>query len=461
MSNFSFRNNDRNSDKVSGINSATPAPPKDISDCISSWVAYLQMLSGLCNAGSRLSHSLTGLLQDTIPNNRMMMMQCQTMWEELVKASTVASSNIKSQILSTLQEYSLMNDAESDIQRTSQIIYSSLVSFINLQYQLSAACCEYLGPIAGCNCDLSQKHEPDCSVGMIQQCFQRLFPYPSFNSIHKGVKSPSHLSILQVAQRRWSEAAAQEVAGSGDTDGSLRRWSMPWETSKLTEHSSGWPGRLHSKPKLTVPIYNSQERSRSVTPESVWHSSMTSQEELQEVIKLLSCPVPSVQTSLYQPNPKSQVPGVTLTGCSLDVFSHEPWSESTTPGSRRGSHSPHRGSWTVPESISHTWSESMSGTESNYELNPATFASRKSSSSTDSSSSHSLHSRSTTGSLSGASGSSESGGMDGRPQLYSMWSGADLPFIKLPDANETIKESSSEPQVGPENRNTLYLPKSH
>ena len=57
------------------------------------------------------------------------------------------------------------------------------------------------------------------------------------------------------------------------------------------------------------------------------------------------------------------------------------------------------------------WSESMSGTESNYELNPATLASRKSSSSTDSSSSHSLHSRSTTGSLSGASGSSESGGM--------------------------------------------------
>lgn len=80
---------------------------------------------------------------------------------------------------------------------------------------------------------------------------------------------------------------------------------------------------------------------------------MASQEELQEVIKLLSCPVPSIQTSLYQPNPKTHLPGVTLTGCTLDVFSHEPWSESTTPGSRRGSNSPHRGSWAVPESISH------------------------------------------------------------------------------------------------------------
>lgn len=56
------------------------------------------------------------------------------------------------------------------------------------------------------------------------------------------------------------------------------------------------------------------------------------------------------------------------------------------------------------------WTDTVSHTDSSYELNPGTLASRKSSSSTDSSSSHSLHSRSTTGSLSGASGSSESAG---------------------------------------------------
>lgn len=80
------------------------------------------MLSGLCNAGSRLSHSLTSLLQDSMPNNKMlMMMQCQAMWEELVKASTVASSNIKSQMLSALQEYSLLNEFETDVQNASQV----------------------------------------------------------------------------------------------------------------------------------------------------------------------------------------------------------------------------------------------------------------------------------------------------------------------------------------------------
>lgn len=143
----------------------TSPSSKDISDCISSWLAYLQvrcccvmngnwqcivhyweksstfqMLCGLCNAGSRLSHSLTSLLQDTMPNNRMMMMQCQTMWEELVKASTVASSSIKSQVLTALQEYSLVNDSETDVQRTSQVQKSRNYHYKNI----SELCTNYL-----------------------------------------------------------------------------------------------------------------------------------------------------------------------------------------------------------------------------------------------------------------------------------------------------------------------------
>lgn len=79
------------------------------------------MLSGLCSAGSRLSHSLTNLMQDTTPSNRIIMTHCQAMWEELVKASTVASSNIKSQMLTALQEYSLLNESETDSFHTSQV----------------------------------------------------------------------------------------------------------------------------------------------------------------------------------------------------------------------------------------------------------------------------------------------------------------------------------------------------
>lgn len=161
------------------------------------------MLNGLCSAGSRLSHCLAGLIQDTSPNNRMIVTQCQAMWEELVKASTVASSNIKSQVLTALQELSMgssTNDSETDAQRSSQVVCSSLVTFINLQYQLCAACCECLGPIAGCNCpvtaDAPHKHDIDCSFGMVQQCFQRLFPSPVPSSSYRGARSPSQFPFL-------------------------------------------------------------------------------------------------------------------------------------------------------------------------------------------------------------------------------------------------------------------------
>jgi len=78
------------------------------------WVYFkFQMLSGLCNAGSRLSHCLCVLSQE----NHLMAAHCQAMWEELVRASTVASSNIKSNVLTALQELSL-NDVDSEKTRS-------------------------------------------------------------------------------------------------------------------------------------------------------------------------------------------------------------------------------------------------------------------------------------------------------------------------------------------------------
>lgn len=68
-------------------------------------------------------------------------------------------------------------------------------------------------------------------------------------------------------QRRWSEAAAQDVTNTQDTDGTMRRWSMPWENSKVSDQQAAWPGsRLMPKNKLTVPGTASQDRSRSTTP---------------------------------------------------------------------------------------------------------------------------------------------------------------------------------------------------
>lgn len=70
---------------------------------------------------------------------------------------------------------------------------------------------------------------------------------------------------------------------SGDsTDNIVRRWSMPWDCRHVIE----WP-RQESRTRLRIPHH---DRSRSMTPDSVWKTStMTSQDGLREAIQLLSC----------------------------------------------------------------------------------------------------------------------------------------------------------------------------
>lgn len=65
-------------------------------------------------------------------------------------------------------------------------------------------------------------------------------------------------------------------------ESTMRRWSMPWDCKHVIE----WP-RQDARSRLRVP---QQDRSRSITPDSMWQTSaMTSQDGLQEAIQLLSC----------------------------------------------------------------------------------------------------------------------------------------------------------------------------
>lgn len=451
-------------EKSSSITSI-PASPKEISECLSGWLTYLQMLTGLCGAGSRLSHCLGTLVQDTSSPCHAVATQCQATWEELVKATTNVSTVVKAQVIPSLQEMNTAIETDADTQKvhehTQEVICGSLMTFINLHYQFCAACCDFLGAMANSNCcqmneTTPTRHNLECIVGIVQQCFSQLYtptPPPPPPGTHRLVRSPLHfpLCTLQGPQRRWSEAAAGEVSGETN-NGTMRRWSMPWESSRLADHHSAWHGRLNPPSKLTVPPTSSQDRSRSTTPDSVWHSSLASQEELQEVIQLLSCrPGVSHSTQLYHPS--QHLPGVTLTSCTYDGPSPDcgGWGDSIQSDerggscgpSRRGSSSPqslatqqhlHRASWHAPDTHTHMWGEheGHAGGERSFDLYPppldaGTLASRKSSSSTDSSSSHSLHSRSTTGS---------EGGAEVRAHLYSMWSGSDLTFMKLPESSE-------------------------
>lgn len=93
------------------------------------------------------------------------------------------------------------------------------------------------------------------------------------------VSASCSVSCIKV-QRRWSETAAAEMSGES-VESTMRRWSMPWDCKHVIE----WP-RQDARSRLRVP---QQDRSRSTTPDSVWKTSMASQDGLQEAIQLLSC----------------------------------------------------------------------------------------------------------------------------------------------------------------------------
>lgn len=86
-------------------------------------------------------------------------------------------------------------------------------------------------------------------------------PFPGSG---RGSRSPLNFPLFPLSgQRRWSEAAAAEMIGES-SDGTMRRWSMPWDSGKPGQN---WSAKLLPVSKLAVPIATtSQERSRSTTP---------------------------------------------------------------------------------------------------------------------------------------------------------------------------------------------------
>ncbi|TGZ32792.1 uncharacterized protein [Temnothorax longispinosus] len=429
----------------------------EINECLGNWLTYLQTLNGLCTAGTKLAQSLQALLSahDTVAQCRLTG-QCLAGWEELARATHVASSTVKNHVITALRDHeSRDNDGDKH-----DILRENLLTFINLQYQFCIACCECLGGMAECSC--SQSGSGDCDIAALQQCFERLYSSPvlpiSSSSTQQSVQNcrrsplPYSLFPLQV-QRRWSETAAAEMSGES-AESTMRRWSMPWDCKHVIE----WP-RQDARSRLRVP---QQDRSRSTTPDSMWKTSMASQDGLQEAIQLLSCKPgvrPSNQLSAYT---SQHIPGVTLTTCNFDSnYDSAIWSGSRRIGSPRcwpqdssdhsdqsghrdsdhSVHSEHRDSEQSGASGSHGDSKDSIHSHSDhretetdrkrfFEGTTDTLPSRKSSSSTDSC--VSAHSR---------SGSESAGGGEcTRSQLYSMWSGGDLSFIKLPESNEIQDE---------------------
>ncbi|KAF7273516.1 hypothetical protein GWI33_013784 [Rhynchophorus ferrugineus] len=490
-------------------------------ECLNSWIGYLQMLNTMCGAGMRLAQALTNLSQ---MQNVAVATQCMAGWEDLTRATAIASSSVKNHIAAAMQDMSIGDtftdaDAQRQLEHNQQIITENLLTFINLQYQFSIASCENFGSMAlcpACQTTPGGVHNSDCSMAAVQQCFSKhesrspmssprledvpkqhspmgdtrgsspyqepirgpspihsfsesirgfipleslRGPLPTPGPLHTmklpfpgrgGQRSPLHFPLFPLGgPRRWSEAAASEVKPEGSkSEGTARRWSMPWDTAWPGD--SGSSGGMQSRPppsKLSVPSSGpggSQERSRSTTPESVASQASASTptalpagpgvlpntEGLAEAIQLLSC----------RPA-RSSIPSTSIPGHSYVPI----WGETHEDRLHRRMFPSQRGNWQSVD-VPHVSGVSLS---EHYDIFPsaAPLTSRKSSSSTDSSSCLSIHSRSTaSGSERGST--SEGSGPDSvrlHTSLYSMWSGSEhLPFIRLPESQEPQEDSDTD-----------------
>ncbi|KYM93482.1 hypothetical protein ALC62_15840 [Cyphomyrmex costatus] len=400
----------------------------EINECLGNWLTYLQKsnliykieslilqtLNGLCTAGTKLAQSLQALLSvhDTVAQCRLTG-QCLAGWKELARATHIASSTVKNHVITALRDHeSRDNDGDKHVR------YSQRKSLNIHKFTIS-----------------------------VLRCLLRVLGEFNWHIITWQLKTKIEIVVENlVVQRRWSETAAAEMSGES-VESTMRRWSMPWDCKHVIE----WP-RQDARSRLRVP---QQDRSRSTTPDSVWKTSMASQDGLQEAIQLLSCK-PGVRSSNQLSAYTSQhIPGVTLTTCNFDSnYDSAIWSGSRRIGSPRcwpqdssdhsdqsghrdsdhSVHSEHRDSEQSGASGSHGDSKDSIHSHCDHRETEAgtadTLPSRKSSSSTDSC--ISAHSR---------SGSESAGGGDcTRSQLYSMWSGGDLSFIKLPESNEVQDE---------------------
>uniref|UniRef100_A0A182JXP9 DUF4745 domain-containing protein n=1 Tax=Anopheles christyi TaxID=43041 RepID=A0A182JXP9_9DIPT len=437
-----------------------------VSECLGAWLNYLQIMNNLCAAGYRLAQTIAALepwayfdqpnstasggqssggnnpsgipspsqsqqqqqqpqpgpqipqlpfTTSQIPSH--MAFQFITAWDELARASVMATSTVKSHIVSVLQDFKTQPlatvEQESELLHIKEynqlILQDNAQTMINLQHQFCVASCDAFAQLMccyQCQTQVGFPHDPDCPMvqhpmsaaatiartgcgggadqrsqtpsphfGMKMQENARLYdrtgsistqgsssdhgttayeqtrgPSPHdirgpspiqgyLDNIRGPLPNPGHLSGMKApfyrgsrsplnfplftlnGQRRWSEAAAGEVNSEAalDPESQMRRWSMPWE-AKADKSTVHWnQTRLMPISKLAVPASGPGptpksslgDRSQSTTPDSTWHSSITSQDGLVEAIQLLSCrPIHRMQPMMMMAPPNIGPPFV-------------------------------------------------------------------------------------------------------------------------------------------------------
>lgn len=196
------------------ISSASISTKTALNECSLAWISYLNALNSLCTAGSKLGSTLTvleqcGLFGEKAPKgyaeknffHNHPSSYLTHYWNDLARATAVATSTVKSHIMALLQEFVVLSTLDpSSICEIEQkrlrdhnelIIMENAQAMINIQHQFCAASYDAFSSLTCCfvcQSPVGFPHESDCA--MIKQSrlntdARSQTPSPNFGGINK------------------------------------------------------------------------------------------------------------------------------------------------------------------------------------------------------------------------------------------------------------------------------------
>lgn len=153
---FLFSSGSSISPSTSSTASSTGSAKSAVSECLGAWLSYLQLLNNLVASGYRLTQCISTLEGWTNGESQATSAsptsyQILSAWDELAKATSIATSTVKSHIVSKLQDFVTQSVAtfehEADLQRAREhnqyVVHDSFQTLTNLQHQFSVASVEF------------------------------------------------------------------------------------------------------------------------------------------------------------------------------------------------------------------------------------------------------------------------------------------------------------------------------
>ncbi|EDW76818.1 uncharacterized protein Dwil_GK18336 [Drosophila willistoni] len=258
----------------SGSNTAISAKAA-LSECSAAWINYLSILNNLCTAGCKLAHSIAVLEQWSLNEkplfNNHPTSYLTNSWNDLARATTMATSTVKTHMLAVLQDFvtlssvdqapNINNEMEQKRIREHNelIVLENAQSVINIQHQFCAASYDAFSSLTCCcvcQSPVGFPHEQDCSVLKQKSQNDQRSQTPSPNFCGTSMKMDSSKGNSLSDQRSISIGISESVVLD------QQRGSSPQQTFRDTipmqaifEHTRGPlpnPGHLLS---MKMPFY--------------------------------------------------------------------------------------------------------------------------------------------------------------------------------------------------------------